>query len=69
VEGRQCIYCRTHDGDFGPEEHVIPESLGGDAIILVDGDAVEREALGGRFTFNCSGACDWDTAGLREFWI
>lgn len=30
-----CIYCRTRAGDFGPEEHVIPESLGGDELVLV----------------------------------
>jgi len=27
---RVCIYCRASEGDFGPEEHVIPESLGGE---------------------------------------
>jgi hypothetical protein len=32
----QCIYCRTIDGDFGPEEHVIPESLGGDGLVIVN---------------------------------
>ena len=31
---RVCIYCRGSDGDFGPEEHVIPESLGGDAMVI-----------------------------------
>lgn len=30
----QCIYCLTREGDFGPEEHVIPESLGGDEVVL-----------------------------------
>ena len=30
----QCIYCLTFDGDFGSEEHVIPESLGGDELVL-----------------------------------
>jgi hypothetical protein len=33
VDGR-CIYCLRTDGDLGPEEHVIPESLGGDEIVL-----------------------------------
>src|SRR5690606_4777168 len=32
----QCIYCLTLEGDFGSEEHVIPESLGGDAMVLRD---------------------------------
>ena len=31
---RTCIYCRGSDGDFGTEEHVIPESLGGDAMVI-----------------------------------
>jgi hypothetical protein len=30
----RCIYCRTTDGDFGPEEHVIPESLIGDGLVI-----------------------------------
>jgi hypothetical protein len=30
----QCIYCLKRDGDFSAEEHVIPESLGGDEIVL-----------------------------------
>lgn len=30
----RCIYCLSDDGDFGPEEHVIPESLIGDAAVL-----------------------------------
>jgi hypothetical protein len=30
----QCIYCLTSDGDFTSEEHVIPESLGNDELIL-----------------------------------
>ena len=29
-----CIYCRATSGNFGPEEHVIPESLGGDEIVI-----------------------------------
>jgi hypothetical protein len=33
-EGAQCIYCLKRDGDFSTEEHVIPESLGGDEIVL-----------------------------------
>lgn len=32
----QCIYCLTHDGDFGPEEHVIPEAFGLDELVLRD---------------------------------
>lgn len=31
-----CIYCLGQDGDFGPEEHVIPEALGGDSLVLHD---------------------------------
>ncbi len=31
---RVCIYCHSSEGDFGPEEHVIPESLGGDAMVI-----------------------------------
>jgi hypothetical protein len=30
----RCIYCGTSEGDFGPEEHVIPESLGGDELVI-----------------------------------
>lgn len=37
----QCIYCGTRVGDFRSDEHVIPESLGGDEIVLRD--AVCRE--------------------------
>lgn len=37
----QCIYCKSRDGDFQSEEHVIPESLGGDEVVLRD--AVCRE--------------------------
>jgi len=32
----QCIYCLTRDGDFGPEEHVIPEAFGLDDLVLRD---------------------------------
>jgi hypothetical protein len=41
----RCIYCLTEDGDFGPEEHVIPESLIGDQAVLrgsVCGDCNNR---------------------------
>ncbi|MGK2852272.1 MAG: hypothetical protein ACSLFN_15380 [Candidatus Limnocylindrales bacterium] len=40
-----CIYCRTTAGDFGPEEHVIPESLVGDGLVIkgmVCGDCNNR---------------------------
>ncbi|MES2210073.1 MAG: HNH endonuclease [Chloroflexota bacterium] len=30
----RCIYCGSAEGDFGPEEHVIPESLGGDELVI-----------------------------------
>lgn len=30
----KCIYCPRSDGDFGPEEHVIPEALGVDELVL-----------------------------------
>lgn len=33
-EAAACIYCLGTDGDFGPEEHVIPESLAGDKVVL-----------------------------------
>lgn len=29
-----CIYCGASEGDFSTEEHVIPESLGGDEVVL-----------------------------------
>jgi hypothetical protein len=34
VAQRRCIYCLQTEGDFGPEEHVIPEAFGIDAMIL-----------------------------------
>jgi hypothetical protein len=34
AEGSRCIYCLETEGDFGPEEHVIPESLAGDKVVL-----------------------------------
>lgn len=30
----RCIYCATADGDFGSEEHVLPESLAGDRLVI-----------------------------------
>jgi hypothetical protein len=36
-EVTKCIYCLRTDGDFGPEEHVIPESLIGDKAVLDKG--------------------------------
>jgi hypothetical protein len=35
-DGRKprCIYCLTRDGDFGSEDHVIPESLGNNELVL-----------------------------------
>ena len=36
ADGARCIYCRTTEGDFGPEEHVIPESLGGDGLVITN---------------------------------
>jgi HNH endonuclease len=33
-DGHQCIYCGKSEGDFNAEEHVIPESLAGDEIVL-----------------------------------
>ncbi|MBN1628920.1 MAG: hypothetical protein JW990_04090 [Thermoleophilia bacterium] len=39
AEGRhepRCIYCLTRDGDFRSEDHVIPESLGNDELVLRD---------------------------------
>lgn len=34
--GKRCIYCLIVGGDFSAEEHVIPESLGGDEIVLTN---------------------------------
>lgn len=30
----RCIYCGAGDGDFGSEEHVLPESLAGDLLVI-----------------------------------
>lgn len=30
----RCIYCLTIDGDFAPEEHVIPEAFGVDDMVI-----------------------------------
>lgn len=30
----RCIYCGAGDGDFGSEEHVLPESLAGDMLVI-----------------------------------
>lgn len=30
----RCVYCLTQDGDFGPEEHIIPEAFGNDELII-----------------------------------
>lgn len=30
----RCIYCGASDGDFGSEEHVLPESLAGDRLVI-----------------------------------
>lgn len=32
----QCIFCLTRDGDFYPEEHIIPEAFGLDELVLRD---------------------------------
>jgi len=32
----RCIYCLQREGDFGPEEHVIPEAFGLDELVLRD---------------------------------
>lgn len=32
----RCIYCLSTDGDFGHEEHVIPEAFGIDELVLND---------------------------------
>lgn len=34
ADSPRCIYCLCDDGDFGPEEHVIPEAFGIDELIL-----------------------------------
>lgn len=43
-----CIYCLTTEGSFTSEEHVIPESLGNDELVLPKGyvcDKCNNEAL------------------------
>ncbi len=37
VQSGPCIYCRTIDAPFTSEEHVVPESLVGDELILPRG--------------------------------
>lgn len=32
----RCIYCLSREGDFGHEEHVIPEAFGIDELVLYD---------------------------------
>ena len=34
ADGHQCIYCGKGESDFNAEEHVIPESLAGDEVVL-----------------------------------
>jgi hypothetical protein len=34
VQSGPCIYCKTGDGAFKSEEHIVPESLVGDEIVL-----------------------------------
>lgn len=34
AEHAKCIYCLREDGDFGPEEHVVPEFFGVDELVL-----------------------------------
>lgn len=34
VTAQRCIYCLSSEGDFGSEEHVIPEAFGIDDIVL-----------------------------------
>lgn len=38
----QCIYCRTLEARFSTEEHVFPEGLGNDEIILEKGYVCDR---------------------------
>lgn len=40
-----------------------------EAVILVDSEAVEHDALGGRFTFNCSENCNCGPAGTASLSI
>jgi HNH endonuclease len=37
IPENRCIYCLTTKGDFGSEEHIIPESLGNKEFILPRG--------------------------------
>lgn len=39
---KQCIYCRTSEGSFSSEEHVVPESLGNDELVLEKGYVCDR---------------------------
>jgi hypothetical protein len=34
ITKHHCVYCLTTSGDFGPEEHVFPEALGVDGMVL-----------------------------------
>jgi hypothetical protein len=36
VANPRCIYCLRREGDFDPEEHVIPEAFGNDELVLRD---------------------------------
>lgn len=37
-----CIFCRRHDGGFTSREHVFPESLGNETVILEPGIVCDR---------------------------
>lgn len=37
-----CIFCRRHDGGFTSREHVFPESLGNEEVVLPRGVVCDR---------------------------
>jgi hypothetical protein len=42
ANARGCIFCRRHDGGFTRREHVFPESLGNETVILEPGIVCDR---------------------------
>ncbi len=42
VNVQGCIFCRRHDGGFTSREHVFPESLGNETVILEPGIVCDR---------------------------
>lgn len=42
ASGARCIYCLTTAGDFISEEHIVPEALGNDELILPEGYVCQK---------------------------